>query len=77
MNNENIQYYQTGIKTARNKDGVHVMTYANQQLLIDKLQQENQELKQDIKNLVNIINHNCLELETTKEEFESWKRWRK
>lgn len=36
---------------------------------------ENQELKQDIKNLVHIINHNCLELETTKEEYESLKRW--
>lgn len=39
------------------------------------LEQENQELKQDIKNLVHIINHNCLELETTKEEYESLKRW--
>ena len=28
-----------------------------------------------IKNLVHIINHNCLELETTKEEYESLKRW--
>lgn len=36
---------------------------------------ENQELKQDIKNLVHIINHNCLELKTTKEEYESLKRW--
>lgn len=44
---------------------------------IKGLQQENQELKQDIKNLVNIINHNCLELETTKDQFESLKRWNK
>lgn len=36
---------------------------------------ENQELKQDIKSLVHIINHNCLKLETTKEEYESLKRW--
>lgn len=42
---------------------------------IDDLFEENQELKQDIKNLVHIINHNCLELETTKEEYESLKRW--
>lgn len=42
---------------------------------IDDLFIENQELKQDIKNLVHIINHNCLELETTKEEYESLKRW--
>ncbi len=42
-----------------------------------RLQQEKQELKQDIKNLVNIINHNCLELETTKDQFESLKRWNK
>lgn len=43
-------------------------------LLMQK-ERENQELKQDIKNLVHIINHNCLELETTKEEYESLKRW--
>lgn len=43
-------------------------------LLMQK-ERENQELKQDIKNLVHIINHNCLELETTKEEHESLKRW--
>lgn len=42
---------------------------------IKDILEENQELKQDIKNLVHIINHNCLELETTKEEYESLKRW--
>lgn len=39
-------YYQTNIKTSRNEDSVYAMRYANQQMLIDKLQQENQELKQ-------------------------------
>lgn len=46
----------------------HLTTY-------DKLKQENQKLKEDIKHLVNIINNNCLELTTTEEEFESLKRW--
>lgn len=38
---------------------------------------ENQELKQDIKNLVNVINKNCVELSTTNAEYESLKRWNK
>ena len=42
---------------------------------IQELEKENQELKQDIKNLINVINNNCSELDTTEEEFESLKRW--
>lgn len=38
-------YYQSNIKTSRKEDGVYVMGYANQQMLIDALQQENQQLK--------------------------------
>ena len=38
---------------------------------------ENQELKQDIKNLVNVINNNCVELSTTDAEYESLRRWNK
>lgn len=49
-----------------------------------KLHLENKQLKKEIsrskedcKNLMNIINNNCKELNTTKEEFESVKRWNK
>lgn len=38
---------------------------------------ENQELRQDIKNLVNVINKNCVELSTTDAEYESLRRWNK
>lgn len=41
------------------------------------LHKENQELKQDIKNLVNVINKNCVELSTTDAEYESLRRWNK
>ena len=41
------------------------------------LLRENQELKQDIKNLVNVINNNCVELSTTDAEYESLRRWNK
>ena len=44
---------------------------------IEELQQENQKLKKDIKNIIRILNKNCYELETTEEEFESLKRWNK
>lgn len=43
----------------------------------ERLHKENQELKQDIKNLVNVINNNCVELSTTNAEYESLKRWNK
>ena len=46
MNKENILYYQSNIKTSRNEDSVYAMKYASQQMLIDKLQQENQQLKE-------------------------------
>ena len=38
---------------------------------IKDILEENQELKQNIKNLVHIINHNCLELETTDEDLKN------
>ena len=41
---------------------------------IFQLQQENQELKKDIQNIIRIVNNNCDELVTTEEEFESLKR---
>jgi len=39
------------------------------------LEQENNQLKEDIKNLIKIISKNCDELEATEEEFESLYRW--
>ena len=46
-------------------------------LLIDigKLQQENKQLKEDIKNIIKILNKNCDDLEATEEEFDSLDRW--
>lgn len=48
---ENNMYYQTGIKTSRNEDSVYAMKYASQQMMIDKLQKENQQLKKQLKEL--------------------------
>lgn len=45
-------------------------------LYLDLLE-ENQQLKEDCKNLMNIINNNCKELDIVEEEFESLKRWNK
>ena len=45
---ENNMYYQTGIKTSRNEDSVYAMKYASQQMMIDKLQKENEQLKKEL-----------------------------
>ncbi len=39
------------------------------------LQQRNQQLKEDIKNIIKILNKNCDDLEATEEEFDSLDRW--
>lgn len=44
---------------------------------VQLLQQENQKLKLDLRNLVNIIKNNCDNLDATVEEFESFDRWNK
>lgn len=41
----------------------------------EQLQQENEQLKEDIKNIIKILNKNCDDLEATEEEFESLDRW--
>ena len=51
MNKEVIGYYQSNIKTSRNEDSVYAIKYASQQMLIDKLQQENNQLKEQKKEL--------------------------
>lgn len=47
----------------------------NKNLSIAKLQQENKQLKEDIKNIIKILDKNCDDLETTEEEFDSLDRW--
>ena len=42
---------------------------------IDELQQENKQLKEDIKNIIKILEKNCDELEATEEEFDSLDKW--
>ena len=48
MDKENILYYQSNIKTSRDKDSVYAMKYANQQMLIDKLEQQCKKQKEVI-----------------------------
>lgn len=55
MTKEIIGYYQSNIRTSRDENSVYAMTYANQQLLIDKLQQENQKYKEAIDKAVEYI----------------------
>ena len=47
MDKENILYYQSNIKTSRDEYSVYAMRFASQQMLIDKLQQENKILKEN------------------------------
>lgn len=41
----------------------------------DYLEEENKQLKKDIKNIIKILNKNCDDLEATDEEFDSLDRW--
>lgn len=53
-------------------------TYKDQKILhkyITDLEQENKQLKEDIKNIINILNNNCDDLEATEEEFDSLERY--
>ena len=56
MNKEVIGYYQSNIKTSRNEDSVYAIKYASQQMLIDKLKQENKELHNKIDKAIEYIN---------------------
>lgn len=49
----------------------------NKKNQIKQLQQENKQLKEDIKNIIRILNKNCDDLEATEEEFDSLERWEK
>ena len=69
---ENNMYYQTGIKTSRNEDSVYAMKYASQQMMIDKLQKENQQLKEQLQQKEDIINKAREYIKNnTKEEYEN------
>lgn len=59
----------------RLKKSIRKRTELNNRVL--EYQKEKQELIEDIKNLINIINNNCFELDTTEEEFESLRKWNK
>lgn len=43
----------------------------------NKLKQENKQLKEDIKNIIRILDKNCDDLEATEEEFDSLYRYEK
>ena len=53
MDKENILYYQSNIKTSRDEDRVYAMKYANQQMLIDKLEQQCKKQKEVIDRILN------------------------
>ena len=55
MDKENILYYQSNIKTSRDEDSVYAMKYANQQMLIDKLEQQCKKQKEAINKAVKYI----------------------
>ena len=59
----------------RLKKSIRKRTELNNRVL--EYQKEKQELIEDINNLINIINNNCFELDTTEEEFESLRKWNK
>ncbi len=63
MNEEKIinGYYQSNIKTSRNEHSVYAMKYASQQMIINKLQQENSQLKERIDKAIE-----CIEKQKTK-----------
>lgn len=42
---------------------------------LENLKQENKQLKEDIKNIIKILEKNCDDLEATEEEFDSLDRW--
>ena len=55
MDKDNILYYQSNIKTSRDEDSVYAMKYANQQMLIDKLEQQCKKQKEVIDKAIKYI----------------------
>ena len=57
-----------------NQDKVELILNIRE-FLNPKNYKENKQLKEDIHNIINIINKNCDDLEATEEEFNSLDRW--
>ena len=78
MDKENILYYQSNIKTSRDEDSVYAMRFASQQMLIDKLQQENKILKENAENndkVVDKVNwENMLLKKENKQLKDNWNK---
>lgn len=55
MSREFIGYYQSDIRTSRKENSDYAMAYTSQQALIDKLQQENQKLRNIIDKIKNAL----------------------
>lgn len=70
MAKENILYYQSNIKTSRNKDSVYAMKYASQQMLIDKLEQQCKKQKEVIDKIYESIKQHI-----RKDEFLELNEW--
>lgn len=70
MAKENILYYQSNIKTSRNKDSVYAMKYASQQMLIDKLEQQCKKQKEVFDKIYELIKQHI-----RKDEFLELNEW--
>lgn len=74
--NNSFEFKQGIISHCREMDKIDVYNWvAEDELKIDKLQQENKQLQKDIKNIIKILDKNCDDLEATEEEFDSLDRW--
>ena len=73
MDKENILYYQSNIKTSRDEDSVYAMRFASQQMLIDKLQQENKILKENAEHNDKVVDKVNWENQLLKKENEQLK----
>lgn len=62
-----------GKEVLRDSQCINYKYYHND--CIEKLHQENKQLKKDIKNIIKILDKNCDDLEATEEEFDSLDRW--
>lgn len=55
-----------------NEENLQCSKYA---IEINDLKEKSKQLKEDIKNIINILNNNCDDLEATEEEFDSLERY--
>ena len=73
MNNKHYEYID------ENGDYVDYWTLVNDinnaYAHIKKIEEDNKQLKKDIKNIIRILEKNCDDIESTEEEFDSLDRW--